>query len=149
MTRTTDTQVSLPERVEIANRANANLLISVHNNALPDGGNPWLEHGTSTYWYHPQALFLARDVRESMLNSLGFVDFSTRWQNLALCRPSRMPAALVEVGFMIHPDEYAQLITAGGQQKAALGIYRGLKHFLSGRPPSAAKGSKRKRRHAK
>lgn len=132
MTRLGDDTRSLDERVEIANKAGVDVLLSVHNNALPDGRDPWAEHGTSSYWYHPQALELARSVRKSVVEEIGFPDYATRYQNLALCRPSKMLALLVEVGFMIHPDEFAQLIDPRVQAKTAQGIVDGLAQYLDG-----------------
>ncbi len=134
MTRTGDDTRSLDERVEFANKAGVDVLLSVHNNALPDGRDPWAEHGTSDYWYHPQALELARSVRKSVVEAIGFPDYATRYQNLALCRPSKMLALLVEVGFMIHPDEFAQLIDPRVQAKTAQGIVDGLAQYLDGSP---------------
>jgi N-acetylmuramoyl-L-alanine amidase len=131
MTRTDDIQVSLEDRVKIASDNDCNLLLSIHNNSLPDGRNPWTEHGTSSYYYHPQALSFANLVRQGIVKDLGFVDYHTRWQNLALCRPSRQPSALAEVGFMVNPDEYATLITEAGQERAARGIVRGINDFLA------------------
>ncbi|MFN8657008.1 MAG: N-acetylmuramoyl-L-alanine amidase [Candidatus Obscuribacterales bacterium] len=132
MTRTSDDiTVSLPDRTNTAAAANANLLISVHNNSLPDGRDPWKERGTSTYYYQPQSLALARTLKDNVVGSTGFPDFGTRYQNLALCRPSKMLASLVEVGFMIHPDEYAQLLQPSLHEKAAAGIVNGVKKFLA------------------
>ena len=57
---------SLDERVKIATDAQADFLISIHNNALPDGRDPWQEHGTSSYWYHPQSVELARCLKNAV-----------------------------------------------------------------------------------
>lgn len=131
MTRRQDIEVPLGDRVATAVAARADLLLSIHNNSLPDGRNPWTEHGTSSYYYHPQSRAYASDVRAGVVESLGFPDYNTRWQNLALCRPTEMPATLVEVGFVINPDEYAALISDEGQERAARGIVNGLRNFLS------------------
>jgi N-acetylmuramoyl-L-alanine amidase len=132
MTRTNNAfDLALAKRVEIARNAKAHIIISIHNNALPDGRDPLIEHGTSTYWYHPQSIVLARQLRESLIRSLSFKDHGTLYQNLALCRPSDMLACLVEVGFMINPDEYASLIQPEYQDKAALSIAHGIKTFLA------------------
>ncbi len=130
MTRIADRDVSLDERVEIANKAHADILLSVHNNSLPDGRDPLTEHGTSSYWYHPQSIGLARTINSSMVQDIGFPDFGSRFQNLALTRPSAMLATLAEVGFVINPEEYAILISAEGQQRAAEGILKGLFSYL-------------------
>lgn len=132
MTRTTDGEtVSLDERVSIANRSDADLLISVHNNALPDGRDPWKEHGTSSYWYHQQSTELARGLKDSVIGAVGFPDIGCRFQNLALCRPTAMPAVLVEVGFMIHPDEFAQMLDPLVQERVAEGLLKGVHRYLS------------------
>lgn len=131
MTRTEDVDVSLGDRVAKAIESNADLLVSVHNNSLPDGRNPWTEHGTSTYYYHPQSKPMAIATREGLVSEVGFKDYNTRWQNLALARPTNMPATLTEAGFVINPDEYALLISNEGQERVALGIARGIRNFLS------------------
>jgi len=131
MTRTSDSQfVSLDDRVKIANDAGADFLISIHNNALPDGQDPWKEHGTSAYWYHPQSIQLARSLKDSLVHQLAWPDLGARYQNLALVRPAAMPAVLVEVGFMINPDEYAKLIDPSIQSKAAECLLDGLITYL-------------------
>ena len=132
MTRTADTEVSLDDRVKIADTNNVDLLLSVHNNSLPDGRDPLNEHGSSTYWYHPQSSELGKALKNGLVQKLNFPDIGSRFQNLALARPSAMPAVLSEVGFMINPDEYAILISAKGQQEAAQGLLNGLKTYLLG-----------------
>ena len=130
LTREDDSDVSLNDRVDFAKSKKVDLLISVHNNALPDGRDPVKEHGTSTYWYHPQSQELARALKNGEAKALSFPDIGARYQNLALCRPTNMQAVLVEVGFVSNPDEYAQLISAAGQSKAAQGVLNGLLYYF-------------------
>lgn len=131
MTRMTDQEtVSLDERVNIAVKSDADLLVSVHNNALPDGRDPWKEHGTSSYWYQPQSTELARSLKDSVISAVDFPDIGCRFQNLALCRPTAMPAVLVEVGFMIHPDEFAQMLDPRVQERVAEGLLKGVHKYL-------------------
>ncbi len=101
-------------------------MISIHNNALPDGRDPIKEHGTSTYYYHPQAHELASVLKAAMTQELALKPLTTLSANLALCRPSSMQAVLVEVGFMINPDEYALLIDENFQRRAAVALKDGL-----------------------
>ncbi|CAN5272902.1 N-acetylmuramoyl-L-alanine amidase [soil metagenome] len=137
MTRVSDKEVSLDERVEIANKAQVDVLLSVHNNSLPDGRDPLTEHGTSSYWYHPQSIGLAHAINTGMVQDVGFPDFGSRFQNLALTRPSGMLACLAEVGFVINPEEYAVIISPEGQQRAAEGLLKGLIAYLH--PPAPVK----------
>lgn len=134
MTRTTDSEtVSLDERVAIAVKSDADLLVSIHNNSLPDGRDPWKEHGTSSYWYHPQSTELARNLKDSVIAAVDFPDIGCRFQNLALCRPTAMPSVLVEVGFMIHPDEFAQMLDPRTQERVAEGLLKGIHKYLARR----------------
>ncbi|HEY9791432.1 MAG TPA: N-acetylmuramoyl-L-alanine amidase [Candidatus Obscuribacterales bacterium] len=135
MTRDGDVKVSLEDRVKVASDNNCDLLLSVHHNSLPDARNPLTEHGTSSYYYHPQALAFATLVRQGVVNKAGFVDFHTRWQNLALCRPSRQVSGLAEVAFMINPDEYAAELTDAGQERAAEGLAQGVENFVFDKTP--------------
>ncbi len=131
MTRTReDTPVSLDKRCKIAIESGANVLISIHNNALPDWGNPWIEQGTSTYWYHPQSRELACALQKSTSCETHFCNYGTFYDSLALTRPSQMLAVLVEVGFFINPDEFCKLTRSDIQEKAALGILKGLKSYF-------------------
>lgn len=138
MTRTTDVDMELNQRVEVAKKAGADLLLSVHNNSLPDGRNPWTEHGSSTYWYHPQSMECARYLDDALVEALGFGDVGSRYQNLALTRPTHMTAVLSEIGFMINPDEYAKLIQPAVQEKAARALVTGLKRYIAGKPSNPA-----------
>ena len=131
MTRTSQSEnPSLDERVRIATNNQADFLISIHNNALPDGRDPWKEHGTSSYWYHPQSVALAGCLKNSVKAASGFIDLGARYQNLALARGPAMPSVLLEIGFMINPDEFAQLIDPQFQTKIAQAIAEGVKDYL-------------------
>lgn len=128
-----DENPNLNARVDFAATHQADFLISIHNNALPDGRDPWLEHGTSSFWYHPQSMELARYLKDAVVGKVGFPDLGARWQNLALARGTAMPSVLVEVGFMINPDEFAKLINEGTQTKIADALCQGLIDYLHAR----------------
>jgi N-acetylmuramoyl-L-alanine amidase len=130
MTREGDQEVSLSDRVALANDRKVDMLISIHNNALPDGRDPVKEHGTSSYWYHKQSKELARALKNGLVKETGLPDTGDRFQNLALCRPSAMQAVLMEAGYVVNPDEYAKLIDPAFQEKAARGLLSGLYTYL-------------------
>lgn len=124
--------VGLYERRRRARAAGAHLLVSIHNNALPDGLRPFGRSGTSTYYYHPHALPLARDVQRGMLASMGLRDLGVRWGDLALPRESWMPSVLAEGAFMMIPRQEAALRTTAFQDAYARGVVAGLRDFLRG-----------------
>jgi N-acetylmuramoyl-L-alanine amidase len=116
----------------MARRANAHALVSIHLNALPDGVNPFLAHGTGTYFFHPQAEPLARAVQAGMVRRMGLRDLGIFYDNLALARPTWMPAVLCEGAFIMMPEQEAALRTPEFQRRYALGVADGLERYFRG-----------------
>jgi N-acetylmuramoyl-L-alanine amidase len=130
MTRERTEGIEIYDRPRLAIQKGADLLISIHNNALPDGVNPFYNNGTSTYYYHPQSLALAREIHQELLHELGLPDFGLYYGNLVLTRPCQLPAVLVESAFMMIPEQEELLRTESFQKKCAEGIYRGIRRFV-------------------
>jgi N-acetylmuramoyl-L-alanine amidase len=130
LTRTEHVEVSLTERVEIANAADAHLLVSVHNNAFPEGVNPFRRHGTSTYYFHPHAAALARALQREIQATTLIRDIGALTGNLALVRPTWMPAVLTESVFMAIPEQEAALRHPGFARNLAEAHVRGIERFL-------------------
>lgn len=140
MTRTTAAPLALTARPVMARRANADALVSIHLNALPDGMNPFTSHGTGTYFFQPHSLALARAVQAGMVRRLGLRDLGVFEDNLALVRPTWMPAILCEGAFIIIPEQEAALRTPEFQRAYAQGVADGIEAFfreLAARRPPA------------
>ena len=133
MTRTSDSAVDLYPRTKLADTANAELLISIHNNALPDGVNPFTNNGTSVFYNHPRSIPLAMAVDRALVNRLGLRDLGVGRGDLALVRPTWMPAILAEGLFMMLPDQEAALRSPEGQRLYAQGVFDGIRQFLRDR----------------
>jgi N-acetylmuramoyl-L-alanine amidase len=146
MTRDGFEDVPLYERPKIAGRAKADLFVSVHNNALPDGTNPWLKHGVSTYYHYPSSKALAECVQGSLLGSLDMPDFGLFRANFAVVRPTQYPSILVECAFMILPDHEAELKTPAFQERAGEAIAAGIEAFVKQSLPDRKYEEARKER---
>ena len=133
MTRVADTAVDLWSRVATAEAANAEVLVSIHNNALPDGINPFTNNGTSVFYNQPRSLPLAADVQRSLVRRLRLPDLGIGRADLAVIRATWMPAVLCEGMFVILPDQEARLRSAEGQRAYARGVRDGLRSFLTDR----------------
>jgi len=143
MTRAADTALDFWARIAAAETGGAELLVSIHNNALPDGVNPFTNNGTSVFYNQPRSLPLALQLQRSLVRRLGLRDLGVGRADLALVRGTWMPSALCEGMFMIMPDQEAQLRSARGQQLYARGVLEGLRNFLrewAQRPSSAGVG---------
>ena len=130
MTHTGTEVVGLYDRPKISVKDSCDILIAIHNNALPDGVNPFYNNGSSTYYYHPQALALARSIQSELLKTLKLPDYGTYYGNLALTRPSQLLSVLVECAFMMIPQQEELLGTEKFQNQCAEAIYQGVVNFL-------------------
>jgi N-acetylmuramoyl-L-alanine amidase len=130
MTRTTNSFLELAERTQMAVDSGAHILLSVHNNAFPDGVNPFQNNGTSVYYYHPHSVDMAQWLQSHLLNELGLRDIGYGRADLALVRPTWMPAVLTETSFMMVPEQEAALKNPEWLRRIARAHLRGLEDFL-------------------
>ena len=130
MTREDDSFVGLNDRVEIANKNNAQIFISIHNNALPDSAAHLKSTGSETYYFYPQSKELAKDVVEALAKETGFKNNGAKAQSFAVVRNTNCPAILIEVGYIINPEDNAKLIDKNYQNKIAEAILHGLENYL-------------------
>lgn len=131
LTRNRDIDLSLEERVEMIDKVKPDLAISIHYNALPDGGNAEKTQGISTFWYNTQAHAPAMFLHNYLVTKLNRPDYGTYWNNLALTRPHTSPSILLELGFMINPEEFEWITNPQSQQNLAQAIAQGVKEWFA------------------
>ena len=111
MTRTGDTNPSLYDRTDIANRAGADVFVSIHGNSYTADR---AIGGTGTYTYSPfpgiplgqrldVRLKLADCLQNALVDTLRLHNRGIYEDNLEELRNAQMPAALVEVAFLSNP----------------------------------------------
>ena len=132
LTRRDSRPVDLWPRVQLADSLDADLLVSIHNNALPDGVNPYRNNGSSAFYFHPGSIPLARAIQQEMLARFGLPDLGIARGDLALVRGTWMPSVLTEGVFMMVPDQEAALRSPAGRQLYAEAVFRGIRRFLAG-----------------
>lgn len=130
LTRTDMTPVDLYPRTRFAEQRNADVLVSIHANALPDGVNPFVNNGTSVYYFQPRSAGLARALDRALVRELGVRDLGMGRGDYALVRPTWMPAALTEGLFMMIPEQEAMLRSEDGQWRYARALADGIATFL-------------------
>jgi len=119
MTREGDDDLWPHDRVEIIERTEPDIALSLHYNALPDSGDAIGTAGIGSFWYHPQAHSLAVFLHNYLVAELERPSYGVFWNNLALTRPSVAPAVLLELGFMINPVEFEWIVNSREQEKLA------------------------------
>lgn len=130
MTRTDPGPLALTDRPIMARRANAHALLSIHLNALPDGVNPFRANGASVLFFHPHSEPLARLVQRELVRQFGIRDLGIHFQNVALARPTWMPAILAEGLFIMMPEQEAAIRSEAGQLAYARALADGVEAFF-------------------
>ena len=132
MTRTNDKTVGLYQRTDLANGLGADLFVSIHCNASTSNLKATGIY-TAAYSASVPGWRLAQTLRKNMMAATGAGDMGTEARpDLAVLRTSKMPAALVECGFMSTPAELALLRDSAYQAKLARGIADGILSYLRG-----------------
>ncbi|QKS69819.1 N-acetylmuramoyl-L-alanine amidase CwlD [Paenalkalicoccus suaedae] len=115
----------LTKRAAFIKAADADLLVSVHANAIAEA--QW--RGAQTF-YHLQveeSEVLAKSIQASLVYQLENTAREAKpIHHVYVLKHSAIPSALVEVGFLSNPEEAAELGTADYQQKVAASIYEGI-----------------------
>jgi N-acetylmuramoyl-L-alanine amidase len=168
-TRKDDSYLPLEKRAEIANRAKANLFLSVHANYSALSTARGVEtYYTNTYssvnsrLYSSPALEevkwtgvdirakasdsqrLAADVQQELYRELAANTPETRNRGIKAARyavltGTRMPAVLAEISFVSSPADEDNLERAPYRQQIAQALYKGLEKFSNESRPRIAK----------
>jgi N-acetylmuramoyl-L-alanine amidase len=122
----------LTSRSNLIAQKQADLLVSVHMNAIPS--SKW--HGAQTFFYtnHPDNGRLAALIQDEIKKNLQNTDRVAKPldANNYLLKTAAMPAALVEVGFLSNPAEARLLADPAYQKKVAASVYQGILRYFSG-----------------
>ncbi|MEN1761478.1 N-acetylmuramoyl-L-alanine amidase family protein [Anoxynatronum sibiricum] len=127
MTRTGDTYVGLQDRAGVANQLGADLFISIHANAA---GRTDIK-GVETLYYPSEEnpmdfrnnKYLAEIFQDEMVRTLGAASHRINARDkLVVLRETKMPAIIIEIGFLTNPDEERLLATSEYRRLAAQGI---------------------------
>ncbi|GFP35885.1 N-acetylmuramoyl-L-alanine amidase, partial [Candidatus Hakubella thermalkaliphila] len=130
MTRDSDNPVSLAQRVDIANRNNASVFVSIHTNAVSNRE----VHGTETYFSSrgaPYGFHLANHIQSRVVINTGSQSRGVKDGAFFVLTHTTMPAALQEGEFISNPDKEALLRTDAFRDKIAQGIFEGIVNFLN------------------
>lgn len=160
LTRSRDTFVDLPVRPALANKAGADLFISLHFNATQAGKN--VVAGPETYCITPvgaassnaqgegadhgptaanrvedRSLLLAWEVQNSLVRNLGVNDRSVRRARFAVLRDAQMPAILIEGGYMTNPTEGKRIYDSVWRKQMAAAVVKAVQNYqkLTAPPP--------------
>lgn len=127
MSRTDDSELTMPERKKIFLDGHIDLLVSIHNNAA---GSPLVPMGASTYYKYIQNRQLAACLLGRMLE-LSVPSYGMTGNfNFALNSPTEYPNALVECLFMSSLPDEEMLSDPNVRNAIATKIVCGIEDYL-------------------
>jgi N-acetylmuramoyl-L-alanine amidase len=136
LTRTKDASVSLEKRAELANSLDAALFVSIHYNFASNE----TAHGIEIFYYKDdknpassrllQSKRLGEEVLATIVKHTGASPRGIKKANFAVIRETKMPAILIEGGFLSNPSERERLKEGAYQKFLAWGIARGIDGYL-------------------
>ncbi|GIQ70180.1 hypothetical protein XYCOK13_30040 [Xylanibacillus composti] len=144
MTRDNDIYLTLQERVEHANREQADIFVSIHANAHPsstvrgsmvlyyDRNYPQANYPASPEMsaLTPQSKALASYVLDEMVRSVGTQNRGLVPSAAYVVRSGKMPSILVETAFLSNPQDAALLASEWAKISFAEAIAEGIARFL-------------------
>ncbi|MBP1999605.1 N-acetylmuramoyl-L-alanine amidase [Paenibacillus shirakamiensis] len=125
LTRSDDSFPSLQDRAKIANDLHADVFISVHGNS----GSP-AATGSETYYTRSDSAPLANIMHKYLTKATGLPDRRVNSKSLHVTRETKMPAVLLEVGYLSNKRDEGLMYDDAFQQRVAEGIVAGIKEYL-------------------
>jgi len=119
----------LQYRVDVTNRVGADVMLSIHANKF--NGPQW---SGAQVFYDLRGVPGCKQLAIALTNSLQKYTGTKRWIQTGqfyITHYAKVPAALVEVGFLSNPREAALLQTPDYQDKLAQTLVEGVAAFLS------------------
>ena len=127
MTRDSDVFVPLPTRVAIANSYQNGIFVCIHFNSAKRIG----ADGIETYFYSRDSLPLASAVHYFVAGGAPSPNRGVRRRGFYVLRKTKIPAVLVECGFLTNPNEGQYAQSPSYRQKLAEEIAAGVRGRFS------------------
>ncbi|MBA7513312.1 Sporulation-specific N-acetylmuramoyl-L-alanine amidase [subsurface metagenome] len=136
MTRHQDYFISLRDRCGKALAWETNAFLSIHTNARPMRGIPGLEIETYHYPGSKKGEEFAAIVQEALIKDVGeiskVIDRGEKEGKYYVLKHTKMPAILVELGFLSDNEEALFLSTIDNQKLMATSLCEAAELFLEG-----------------
>jgi len=132
MTRTDEVEVSLANRVAIANSNSVTIFVSTHLNSSDLAS----ANGTETYAYQSggNSQTLATYIQNELLDHLGRTNRGVKYSGFYVIKNTTMPAALSEGLFVSNSTEFNLISQAATREEHALGVYHAICSYFGVTP---------------
>lgn len=131
MTRTTDVDLSLADRLVASKKARPDMFISIHANSMPDNEDISEYFGFSTYHREAHSRSLSQIILDHTVTTLGRKNRGIHQKNFYVVKGTWTPSMLIECGFVPNPVEFEWLTDEAGQQKLMKTIAQAIVKYFS------------------
>ncbi|ABV50313.1 Cell wall hydrolase/autolysin [Prochlorococcus marinus str. MIT 9215] len=130
LTRKNEIDLDLPPRVSYANNSDADIFVSIHANA--SRGKRRDINGLETFYYRGwRGRLLAKKIQKQILRvSPGSPDRGVKQGRFYVIKNTRMPAVLVEIGFLTGRLDARRLEKTTHRKRLAYAISKGILEYL-------------------
>ena len=131
LTRKNEVDLDLPPRVSFANNTDADIFVSIHANA--SRGKRRDINGLETFYFRGwRGRLLAKRIQKQILMvSPGSPDRGVKQGRFYVIKNTRMPAVLVEIGFLTGRLDARRLEKNAHRKRIAYAISKGILEYLS------------------
>ena len=131
LTRKNEVDLDLPPRVSFANNTDADIFVSIHANA--SRGKRRDINGLETFYYRGwRGRLLAKKIQKQILKvSPGSPDRGVKQGRFYVIKNTRMPAVLVEIGFLTGRLDARRLEKTTHRKRLAYSIAKGILEYLN------------------
>jgi len=131
LTRKNEVDLDLPPRVAFANNKDADIFVSIHANA--SRGKRRDINGLETFYYRGwRGRLLAKKIQKQILRvSPGSPDRGVKQGRFYVIKNTRMPAVLVEIGFLTGRLDARRLEKTSHRKRLAYAIAKGILEYLN------------------
>jgi N-acetylmuramoyl-L-alanine amidase len=122
MTRVTDVNMSLEERLTASRNAKPDMFISIHGNSMAEDVDISKIDGFSVFYREKHSLSLAEIIFNTIQEELNRKDKGLHNKNFYVTRNTWAPSVLIESGFVPNPYEFEWLTDEDKQTRLAQSI---------------------------
>lgn len=130
MTRDSDFYPTLLDRSKLANDLDADIFISVHYNSV--NANTKNIHGIESYIFNtPDNKMLGESIHSSLISKTKAFNRGLKTGNkLVVLRTTKVPAILLELGFLSHPSDAVKVLRDDYQEVLVDAIVQGVNKYF-------------------
>ena len=126
LTRYNDKTLSLDDRVQIANKKDADIFVSIHINASVKSEI----NGIETHYYTDNGYNVAKIIHKELMNNVDAMDRGLFKSKFYVINHTEAPAVLLELGFISNEQERSSLNSSKRQMDSAQAIADGIVNYL-------------------